>query len=63
MEARQFSAVTVDGRTKEIIDRIAAATDRSRARVVRDAMRAYEQNSGVRKALAAAERPALEVRA
>lgn len=62
MEARQFSAVTVDNGTKRAIDQIAAATDKSRSRVVRDAIRAYAETAAIRKAMASSEKPSLEVR-
>lgn len=63
MEARRFTAVTVDHETKERIDRIAAATATSRARTVRDAIKEYEKTGRIRVKLASTNNPTLEVRA
>jgi predicted transcriptional regulator len=63
MEARQYTAVTVDRGTKERVDSIAAAMNRSRSQVVRDAILAYEKTAKIKAALAAPAAPALEVRA
>ena len=63
MQPRDFSAVTVPNETKALIDQIAAATDRSRSRIVRDAIAAYAKTAAVRKALDLHPAPSLEVRA
>ena len=63
MQPRDFSAVTVPNETKALIDQISAATDRSRSRIVRDAIAAYAKTAAIRKALDANTSPSLEVRA
>ena len=63
MEPRRYTAVTVDQETKERIDRISAATATSRAKTVRDAIKAYEMTGRIRVKLASTNNPTLEVRA
>jgi predicted transcriptional regulator len=62
MQPRDFSAVTVPNETKALIDHIAVSTDRSRSRVVRDAIAAYAKTAAIKKALDANPQPTLEVR-
>lgn len=63
MEPRKFSAVTVDHSTKITVDQIAALTERSRSRVIRDAIKAYRETAAIRRAFGEKVKPNLEVRA
>ena len=60
MQPRDFSAVTVPNETKALIDHIAVSTDRSRSRVVRDAIAAYAKTAAIKKAKTAAIKKALD---